>query len=167
MQKQRSARSSLVRNKLYINENNLNVTGEKIRLLRFPEVVDAKSVFDERAPVNRQPPPSTANGTSKRIIGGESEERVPKTTSERRFYRLATTNYENPHACHSQLKEIYESVQVGDFKRIIKTLGPKSTRNAVKNTEITCVNPSVLYRDFFENHCDVLRDAIAKQKETQ
>lgn len=153
-------RASSLKNKYYINDNSLTVTGEKIKLLKLP--YDQKGDFVVRKARSESQTPD------------EDKYQLQRTTfsvktnvkSNRKAYNLSVNCYKNKEICNQKLKDIYESIEIEQFRRLLGQINPgaKPTRASEKSKAINSINADKIYEEFFQKHYDFLEQIAHKYK---
>lgn len=80
--------------------------------------------------------------------------------SKREVYKVNVKNYTNANVCNKQLREIYEAVELDDFKRFL-VKAPVLKKNVPSNQSL-----STIYRENFEVHYIFLKQLIKKSHKT-
>lgn len=135
--------------------NNLCVSGERIALLKPPKTgaisytKNIKINFEE----GHLPEASFDCNQDRKLI---CDRRIPA--------KLTVTDYKNVQVCNKQLRQIYETVEVEDFEKILKNI---CTSDAFKNQSrktpediLDRIKADEIYQEFFGQHYDRLNNAI-------
>lgn len=146
-------KSSVFKEKLYINDRALCVVGERIHL-------ESKQLPHRRY----------ANKTVRLTVEQpeEPDKRRKKPEPEkRRTLKVNVREYKNQQACSKQLRQIYETVEVEDFERILRGLYISDEYNRKREKSkaeevIAKIGPAEVYEHFFGRHYDHLRSLVAK-----
>lgn len=95
---------------------------------------------------------------------------IKKKRNERVSCRLTTRNYVNPEVCTPQLKDIYESIEIEDFKRILNNFRAKKAKNyqlktvKASHNKPICIDASTIYLKFFQSYYEQFKDLIGDNR---
>ncbi|KAG5900043.1 hypothetical protein JTB14_009121 [Gonioctena quinquepunctata] len=137
--------------KLYINS--LCVSGERIKLLKHPkQCYSNKNIkifaeVDEEIELNRNSNIVTHNDN-------------------RKPFKVNVTDYKNLQVCNKQLRQIYETIEIRDFERILHNF---QTSDAFKkqaknnyNDVLRKIDAEDIYEEFFGQYYNYLNDVIKR-----
>lgn len=135
---------------LYLNSSSLKISGEKIKLQKFPH--EAKPNYNVKQ----------ISLTPAQVILRDPQ-RTTDYTNNRQTYKVNVKNYTNRDVHNKQLKEIYEAVEFDDFKRFL--LKNPNVKKNVPNNNVsvnTNIDTKSFYYDNFEVHYNFLKTIIKK-----
>ncbi|KAJ8917374.1 hypothetical protein NQ315_002398 [Exocentrus adspersus] len=146
--------------KLYINDKALCIVGDRIEL--------EKQERPQRCYTNRN-----IKLASVETAGGEDSRpfkhhlKKADTCSTRKTFQLNSKEYKNLQVCNKQLRQIYETVEVEDFERILRNFyvsDEYKRREKARRTDdiLAKIKPDEVYERFFGQHYAYLKHLISK-----
>lgn len=153
MLKLKKGKSSALKDKLFINEARLTVVGEKIKLLKLPGARQ-DSIALKTTSEDVETPPD--------LLFTEVKKNTARAYSNRTQLQLKTCLYKNRDLCNEKLKSIYEAREVEEFRRLLGVL--KAPEEEPTDFFVTSVDVEGIYREFYQDYYDFLKDLCVKQK---
>lgn len=138
------------RKKLYLNENGLLVTGEKIPLIKLTgENRESSAVRTPNSKTTASKPPDAFTLQ----VNTKKKQAKP-------LYNIAVTNYKNRDACSSFLRDVYDSKELEEFRRLLNkvaiTKPVVEKENCSREQLVGGVNATKIYEEYFQAHYDFL-----------
>lgn len=134
---------------LYLNPSSLKISGDKIKLQKFPHEAKPNYNVKQISLTPSQPAPR------------DSHIRPTDCFANRQTYKVSVKNYTNRDVHNKQLKQIYEAVEFDDFKRFLLK-NPVARKNVPNTVSLSTIDTKNFYHDNFEVHYNFLKNIIRK-----
>lgn len=159
MKKLKRGKASALQDKLFINDSRLTVVGEKIKLLKLPG--DEQGEVDLKTLGHRYETPVKTLPRVVRCVNTNGG----KAYSNKVLYEVKTTYYRNRELCNDKLKDIYEAIEVEEFKRLLKVFNNGNELNRCgKERLISTIDAEKVYNEHFQDHYDFLKELVELRK---
>lgn len=150
---------------MYINDKALCVVGDRIELVR------QRQHQQQQQQQQRPPHRCYANRNIKLSVEapegspGRSKRTQTAADNKRKTFKLNVKEFRNYQVCSRQLRQIYETVEVGDFERILRSLyvsedGCGKRQKSGTEDVVARIRPDEVYEHFFGRHYAHLRDVV-------
>lgn len=158
-------------NKVY-NPNSLEVTGEKITLLKSDKLKKSQSLNKKTLKIESKEQEELYTIQKPCPIHSNPTQSSPVKCTYKNFLKTSVTEYTNKEVSNKVLNQIRETSKVEDFERILQSLcqsdnfltGKSYIRRNKTDKVLENLEAEDLYQEFFGKHFDYLSSVVNRAR---